>query len=200
MTNEADLLEAQAVLSLRWLARAYAAGVVGMRRIRNTEAASNRAGDAVHGFGVGRRTVEGRLTDISAVTAYVIQKLPKRSMLLKDRVPSSVDGVPVDVVESPPAFVAASLAQPRRTENGGGSDVVVRAGRGIRRAEGASGTVASFCRSTRPNEGGFVFALSNSHVLAGLYGQQGDPICQPSYRRSAQYLPRDRHPMASLRC
>ena len=184
MITEVDLVEAKAALSRGWLERAQAAGVVGMRPLRHRPSAEARAGYSVHGFGIGRKTVKHRVILAPAVTVYVVQKLPRLAIPLASRLPTSIDGVPVDVVESPAAFLTISSGGDAPIRNGalaaGPGQTAVSPGLSTGRLGTPPGTLAACCRSTRPNERGIVLALSNNHVLAALGGQRGDPICQPA--------------------
>src|SRR6185503_16262106 len=74
------------------------------------------AGAVVHGVGVGAKVVAGRTCDAIAVRVYVPEKRAQRHIDRSDRVPRAIDGVPIDVVASPPAYVrsgaVASQQQP----------------------------------------------------------------------------------------
>jgi len=53
----------------------------------------------VVGVGVGLRQVKGKLTDTPALVVMVTQKKPPHELDPEDMLPSSIDGVPVDVQE-----------------------------------------------------------------------------------------------------
>jgi hypothetical protein len=172
-----DLAGASAELASRRLARSLRAGVAGMKRLRSVGEAAARAGCAVHGVGVGPREVLGARTRELAIRAYVVQKLPRRELLLRDRVPASVDGVPVDVVESLPALLsnAGTPATPGKRKPAD----VLESGISVGCEAVPFGTLAAFCRSVRSADGDRVLVLSNHHVLAAPRGRAGDPVFQP---------------------
>ncbi|MCD4672877.1 MAG: hypothetical protein K8R77_09455 [Anaerolineaceae bacterium] len=54
----------------------------------------------VVGLGVGLRQKNGEWTDTVALIVMVKQKLPLESLTADQRIPSEIDGVPVDVQET----------------------------------------------------------------------------------------------------
>lgn len=54
----------------------------------------------VVGLGVGLRQKEGEWTDTVALIVMVKQKLPLESLAADQRIPSEIDGIPVDVQET----------------------------------------------------------------------------------------------------
>jgi len=172
VTTADDFLALKRHLSPCWLTRARRAGVTSMRRTRRTADAVARAGHAVHAVGVGVKRVAGQPTATRALQIYVVQKLPRRMLSRGDRIPASIDGVPVDVVEAPPAFMAAD--RPER-----GACEPMCAGISVGRNGVTFGTLGAFCRSLRPEDDGKTLLLSNRHVLVGHDGAPGDAVFQP---------------------
>jgi hypothetical protein len=148
-------------------------------------AAARRVGDAiaratthVHSIGVGRKLVDDKPTDALCVRVYVTQKLPKKLLPQSARIPSSVAGIPTDVIESPPAFLA--IAPPCSLRKTRGQRPLCP---GISAANAAvnAGTIAALCRSTRAGEEARRFLLGNSHTFADLgAAAPGSAILQPS--------------------
>lgn len=56
--------------------------------------------DNVVGVGYGYKTRGGKPTSIPAIIVYVSQKVPLKQLKPHQRIPSSVEGVPTDVVEA----------------------------------------------------------------------------------------------------
>jgi hypothetical protein len=127
---------------------------------------------ALHAIGVGPKAAAGRQTTTLALRVYVERKLPGRWMSRRERIPSTLDGLPVDVVESPRAFIAADRRERQRCEP-------MCAGISIGRSNVTFGTLGAFCRSLKPDESDRILMLSNRHVLAGRDGAPGDPVFQP---------------------
>lgn len=53
----------------------------------------------VIGLGIGLRTVGGQQTDEIALVVLVSHKVPTSALAVRDRLPSQIEGVPVDVQE-----------------------------------------------------------------------------------------------------
>lgn len=142
-------------------------------------AAVERADRNVHAVGVGRKRVAGSDTDVTAVRLYVAQKLPLSLLTEDNRLPTEINGVPTDVIESPPAFVmgvpACSVDRRLRQRPviGGISSAHVLV---------TAGTLACVCRSTRAGDDpDAVFVLSNNHVYADVdKAAVGDALLQHS--------------------
>jgi hypothetical protein len=178
-----DLIQLRAAIGTPWLTRSLAAGVVAMRRLRGVSDAAGRATHAVHGIGVGPKEVEGRLTPTLAVRVYVVQKLARKSLAPAARLPANLDGHPVDVVESRPAFIRSGSVPPQRRETD-----TLRAGISIGRDGVTFGTLGAICTSLLPEDRGKVLILSNSHVLVGPFGRPGDPVYQPGPGDAGRHL------------
>jgi hypothetical protein len=142
-----------------------------MRRMERLSDAAARAGTSVHGIGVGPKEVLGRRTGELAVRMYVIQKVPRYALRLRDRLPAHLDGIPVDVVECEPCWLNSGKRPPADPVTSGTSTA----------CDGVPyGTVGAFCRSIRTGDDPErTLVLSNNHVLANLKGSPGAPIYQP---------------------
>lgn len=133
----------------------------------------------LHAIGIGRKVVDGKLTDTLSVRFYVTSKLTRR-VLGRNRLPESIDGIPTDVIESPPAYLAvASLCSLRKLrEQRPALGGISGANESI-----AAGTLGARCRSRRPAESLDRFVLANCHTLADLgVAPLGSAIVQPASR------------------
>ena len=172
-----DLLEAKLSLSRKLLAAGAKAKVVGMAAVTRVAVATKAARNNVHAVGVGRKLVNGKSTSTRCVRLYVVQKLAPSALSQRDRLPTKIDGIPTDVIQSPPAFIsitACSSARRRRQRP-------VVAGISAAHRAVTAGTISCFCRSTRPDDpDGAVYVLSNNHVFADVnQAAPGDSLLQP---------------------
>lgn len=129
----------------------------------------------VHGLGIGFKEACGVPTDTLAVRVHVSRKRSRDDVAPQTRIPSFIDGVPIDVVVSPRASLCSSAA-------GGGVGPpagALASGMSVGRDGVPFGTLGAVCMSTRSDEAGQVFVLSNNHVFANMTGQPGDPIFHP---------------------
>lgn len=178
MIESQDLLDAKRVLSTQLLSAGLRGGVVGRTGTLRASAAIAGAGQNVHAVGVGRKIVEGEVTETLCVRVYVVQKLAQSLLPPIFRIPEEVDGIPTDIIESPPAYAAgpASCSVNRRRRqrpvvggiSAGHIDITV-------------GTLGCFCRSkSSDDDTDGVYALSNNHVFADVnQAHPGDPLLQP---------------------
>lgn len=179
-----DALSAKAVMSARHFGEAAERGQ--HQRVwgpaRRVEDAIARAGVQIHAIGIGRKMVANQYTNVPSVRVYVTHKLPTALLPTAARIPDMIDGVPTDVIESPPAFLAAPAlpvcsalrGERQRPVQGGisGASELINAG-----------TLGALCRSTRAGEEGRRFVLGNNHTLADLGAAPvGSAILQPSRR------------------
>lgn len=184
-----DFIKAKQSLSGRLLRAGLRGRVVGMVFARRVSAAVASAGGAVHAVGVGRKVVSGEVTRERCVRIYVAQKVALSLLSPRDRLPEDIDGIPTDVIESPPAFVLAKAARPKRrgakapacSSNRREEQRPVVAGISTAHYDVTAGTIAYFCRSSRhgddPDQ---VHVLSNNHVFADVNNAQaGDDLYQP---------------------
>jgi hypothetical protein len=195
MPTQQELFQAKQVLSASLLRSGLRGGVVAMAAAMRVDEAVAASGRNVHAVGIGRKVVDGKVTAEKCVRVYVVQKIAESLLPPIHRIPEIIDGIPTDVIESPPAFALMAKRRARRT------------GRTVRPSAGApacssrrrreqrpvvagisaghfqitAGTIGYFCRSTRhgddPNH---VYVLSNNHVFADVNrGQPGDDLYQP---------------------
>lgn len=207
MSFTSDLIQAKQVLSARLLRAGLRGGVVTRSRTLSVAAAVAAAGTNVHAVGLGRKEVKGKRTETMAVRLHVVQKLAPSLITPRDRLPEEIDGVPTDVVESPPAFVAVgrrstthakvaeapALATPETSATPATADVPactdqrqanqrpVVAGISTAHHDVTAGTLGYFCRSVRQGDDpAQACVLSNNHIYANLNrAQPGDPLYQP---------------------
>jgi hypothetical protein len=204
MPSKEDILQAKQALSARLLAAGVRNRVMAKRYTTRMREVVAEAGANVHAVGIGRKMVNGQPTDTLAVRIYVIQKVAISALPPRDLLPETLEGIPCDVIESPPAFIlqarkrsASVKAAPAAASAKEESTVTVAAasctddrkkrqrpfvaGISVAHRDVTAGTIGYFCRSTRqgddPND---IFILSNNHVLADVNsGLPGDEIFQP---------------------
>jgi hypothetical protein len=197
MPSPQDLLSAKQALSATLLRAGLRGGVVGMVPALRVHRAVAAADHNVHAVGIGRKVVEGEVTGEQCVRVYVIQKIAESLLPPRDRLPTSVDGIPTDVLESPPAFALATTrrSRARRVEPAPAVAAAaapctldrrkrqrpVSAGISAAHHDVTAGTISYFCRSTRHGDDpSHVFVLSNNHVFANVnQAQAGDDLYQP---------------------
>lgn len=171
MPSQADLLALKKALSKRYLAKATTEAVTTFAAAASVKPAQN-----VVGVGIGTKFVEGEETSTKCVRFYVAQKIGEAALSARQVLPSSVDGIPTDVIVTGKFRMLGTAddnKQKRRPIRPGTSigfefpppkDSFVMAG--------TFGAVVS--------KGDKQFILSNNHVLAenGLIAL-GAPIFQP---------------------
>jgi len=186
MAVSTDLIQAKQVLSSRLLRAGARGQAVNLSySIRVSDAIVSSAHN-VHAVGVGRKIVEGKVTGDAAVRIYVAQKIAPSLLPPRDLLPEAIDGVPTDVIESPPAFLTARKARATAlaqscTDNRRKRQRPVVAGTSAAHQDVTAGTIACFCRSTRHGDDpAKVYVLSNNHVFANVnQAQVGDNLHQP---------------------
>jgi hypothetical protein len=119
MTIPSDVLEAKSSLSRKLLPAGAKAKIVGKAAVMRVAVAAKVARTNVHAVGVGRKLVNGRPTSAPCVRLYVVQKLAPSLLAKRDQLLRRIDGIPTDVIQSPPAFIAIDACSvARRTGNG----------------------------------------------------------------------------------
>ncbi|MBI3654256.1 MAG: hypothetical protein HY231_24780 [Acidobacteria bacterium] len=179
MASKNDVLQAKETLSGRLLRARVRADVVRTRAsIRVAEAVASAASN-IHAVGIGRKIVDGKETKQLCVRIYVVQKLAESLLSAKSAVPAELDGIPTDVIESPPAFIQP--ASPACTLNRKKRQRPVVAGISTAHFQVTAGTLAYFFRSTKTgDDANAVYALSNNHVYADVnQAHLGDALYQP---------------------
>lgn len=126
MPIDPDLLLAKQSLSARLLRAGAQGGVTARAFTRSTTEAISAASHNVHAVGVGRKLVANATTETFAVRLYVVQKLPPSLLPPRDHLPLQIDGIPTDIIESPPAFFTsrrspASRQPSAKTDRVGGN-------------------------------------------------------------------------------
>jgi hypothetical protein len=193
MPTQDDLRQAKQTLSASLLRAGLRGGVVGtMAAVRVSRAIAN-AGQNVHAVGIGRKVVAGEATSSLCVRVYVVQKIAESLLPPVHLIPKKIDGIPTDVIESPPAFILSKKRAGRGAKSRTAATVPacsvhrrdrqrpVVAGISTGHFHITAGTLGYFCRSTRhgddPNH---VFVLSNNHVYADVnQARVGDDLYQP---------------------
>lgn len=193
--NASDLMQAKRTLSSRLLRATLRAKTPGFGPDIRVAAAIASAGQNVHAVGIGYKNVAGQPTKERCVRIYVTQKLGRSLLPPRDRLPSEIDGIPTDVIESPWAYFTAKSSEKTRSSKNPAikaaaencTDMrrnVVRplvAGISAAHVNVTAGTLACFCRSTAlGDEASDIFVLSNNHVLGDTnVARRGDEIYQP---------------------
>lgn len=203
MPTKEEVFAAKKILSTHLLAAAVRNNVLARHYTTRMRDAVVNVGANVHAVGVGRKLVNGRPTNTFAVRLYVTQKFAESAIPPRDLVPKQLEGIPTDVIESPPAFIlrprqkTAVRATPAAASEKSGPPATAAAanctddrqrrqrplvaGISVAHRDVTAGTIAYFCRSTRPGDNpDDVFVLSNNHVLANVnIAAVGDEILQP---------------------
>lgn len=174
-----ELLQAKQALSHRLLRAGLRGRAVGATYTLGVRDAVGGAGGNVHAVGVGRKIVGGEATATEAVRIYVAQKLAPSLLPPRDRLPEEIDGIPTDVIESPPAFLMAEMGDCSAERKNRQRPVV--GGISAAHRDVTAGTISCFCRSTREGDDpSNVYVLSNNHVFANVNGaREGDDLYQP---------------------
>ncbi len=188
MKISADFLEAKKVLSSRLLRAGLRGAVIGMRAANQVSVAATQARANVHAVGIGVKLVAGKATPEPCVRFYVVQKIAPSLLRERDLLPSQVDGLATDVIESPPAYLAAARKKAAvKAVALGCTDLrrkrqrPVIAGISAAHEDVTAGTIGYFCRSTLPGDDpNQIFVLSNNHVFADVNAAvAGDQLFQP---------------------
>lgn len=183
-----NLLQAKQDLSNRLLRPAAGAAVArGFARSVSVAVASASAGSNIHAIGIGRKVVDSQATDTFAIRVFVSQKIALSLLPTASRIPETIDGIPTDVIESPPAFISAvgaavgaSSAQTCSNDRMKRQRPII-AGISAAHFDVTAGTISYFCRSTRPGDDpDSIYVLSNNHVFADVnQAPAGDDLFQP---------------------
>jgi hypothetical protein len=178
MAVSKDLHEAKNILSKRLLGKSVRnlGGIQTLAATRSVAIVERTMTSTVHAVGVGRKVVDGKVTSQRAIRLHVARKLPNSMLPKRARLPESIDGIPTDVIESPPAFISLVCTEQRQKRQR-----PMVAGISVAHEDVTAGTIAYFCRSTKKGDDAeAVFILSNNHVLANTnLGKKGDAVMQP---------------------
>ncbi len=178
MAISKDLHEAKNVLSRRLLGKSVRSltAIQILSETRSVAVVERTLTSTVHAVGVGRKVVDGKVTNQRAIRLHVARKLPNSMLPKRARLPESIDGIPTDVLESPPAFISLVCTDKRQKRQR-----PMVAGISVAHEDVTAGTIAYFCRSTKKSDDReSVFILSNNHVLANVnLSKKGDAVLQP---------------------
>jgi hypothetical protein len=128
----------------------------------------------VHGVGIGRKRVAGKATGLRCVRVHVLQKLAESLIPQRMRIPKEIDGIPTDVVVSPPAYL---LSGPP-CGPGKQQQRPVRPGVGISGPGTTAGTLGCIVRDRGKDPR--TFLLTCSHVLVDRNSSIGEETLQPA--------------------
>jgi hypothetical protein len=142
-------------------------------------AAAREPKPIVHAMGVGRKQVDGKSIGELCIRFYVVKKLTESILSPSARLPESIDGMPTDVIESPPAIAAGNLppcSNKRKTAQRPLIGGISIGHKGI-----TAGTLGYFCTSRlKSDDRKSIYVLSNNHVIANSnMGIKGDAVLQP---------------------
>lgn len=194
MSSSTDLLQAKQTLSARFLRAGLRGNAVRRRATRSVREAMAYAGQNVHAVGLGPKIVNGLPTEDMCVRLYVIQKIAPSLLPPRDRLPETIDGIPTDVIESPPAFISArGRRRAGANERGRAAEAAsctnsrkmkqrpLIGGISSAHFDVTAGTIGYFCRSVLHGDNpSKVYVLSNNHILADLnQAEEGDDLYQP---------------------
>ncbi len=123
------------------------------------------------GIGIGRKFRGGKALSVRAIRFYVERKLPKQGMSKADLLPTAIDGVPTDVIETGRLFAQAPPVARTRLRPARPGCSIGFAGQNFVMA-GTFGAVVT--------DGASRFILSNNHVIANENALAlQSPIYQP---------------------
>jgi hypothetical protein len=135
-------------------------------------AASTNRRENVVGVGVGPKIKHGKRTQTVAVRFYVERKIGLKAIPKADRLPTSIGGVPTDVIETGRFFAQVPVAQQRRRPAKGGNSIGFQ----------GSGFVMAGTLGCLVTDGTNTYLLSNNHVIANENALPlGSPIFQPGF-------------------
>jgi hypothetical protein len=108
----------------------------------------------VHSVAVGPKKTRGKPTGENAILVYVVQKKSLDALHPAEVIPAEIDGVKVDVIESPMATLLVDEADHEPLTGG----IQIQSG-GDHRGEGTLGFIA------QSTDGQKIYAVTNQHVL-----------------------------------
>jgi hypothetical protein len=144
--------------------------------VKNTIASQLMANPNVTGVGVGYKIVKGKRTEEVCIRVYVRKKLPKQELRPEEILPESIEGIPVDVIESRPELLQGGSEPPVEEHRRRRYPLVG----GISIGNLTLGGLGTLGVSVFDNVSGEDMILSNWHVLCGRPDcAVGEPIIQP---------------------
>ncbi len=173
---------AKRALSGRLLSAGIRRGPEAHLMAMSVEAAVANAGANTHAVGIGRKVINGKLTEQICIRVHVQQKIATSLIPPQHLIPAFIDNIPTDVVESAPAMILAPTEGVTETENPKGRMRPILGGVSAAQFEVTAGTLSCICRSTREGDDPSMrYVLSNNHVFADVNrAQLGDQIYQQS--------------------
>lgn len=189
MEKTSDLLQCKQTVSARLLRAGLRGNAVGMKCTNRIKTAVVSMGRNVHAVGIGKKIVDGKVTKTTCVRIFVPQKISASLLSQRDLLPENIDGIPTDIIETPPAFITKKMKKLKKsasstascTDNKRKRQRPVIAGISAAHVDVTAGTIAYFCRSTRHGDDpSKVHVLSNNHVFADVnQANIGDNLYQP---------------------
>ncbi len=133
-------------------------------------AATPASATNVVGVGLGPKITKGSETKRPSIRFYVERKIPLAALSRADLLPSEIDGVPTDVVETGRLYAQVPVARRRLRPAKGGCSVGFQ----------VAGSVMAGTLGCLVTDGTARYLLSNNHVLANENALPlGSPIFQP---------------------
>ena len=124
--------------------------------------------------GIGYKITKGTKTPTLSIVCSVAKKLPASRLSARDMIPTAVNNIPTDVLETGPIRALQSHTAKYRPAPGGVS---------IGHRDITAGTLGCLVKKN-----GQIFILSNNHVLANSNeASPGDPILQPGPYDGGKY-------------
>lgn len=170
-----DLRAAKGVLAARYALGAETSAVARRAAEQRVLAGPDPVGNVV-GLGIGEKVVGNRLAGTLCVKVYVQKRYPLAEVPDRDRIPSTIEGIPTDVEEvgRVRAFQQECSLQRRQRQR--------PAPGGISAGHFAitAGTLGALARDSGREDNGRRYILSNNHVFANSNAAAaGDAIVQP---------------------
>lgn len=140
----------------------------------------------IHAVGTSTKLVHGVDTGCPCVTFHVLEKCSRSKLSREEILPSDIQGIPTDVVQSRQTYFSSSMVDDARSATFERSlrrrqtQRPVCGGISAAHRHVNSGTIACFCRSTSPTAAlSTVYVLSNNHTFAMFNEAKiGDPLYQ----------------------
>jgi hypothetical protein len=133
-------------------------------------AATTSRSTNVVGVGIGPKIRKGKQTKTMSIRFYVEKKVPLKAVPKSDLLPTKVNGVPTDVVETGRLYAQVPIAQTRMRPTLGGCSIGFHDPSFV-----MAGTLGCLVRDPLG-----VYILSNNHVIANENALPiGSPIFQP---------------------
>lgn len=158
MVKREDVHLAKQAVSGRLLRAAMRLGGGAQELTLSVASAVANSGGNAHAIGVGYKDVKGKTSKQLCVRVHVAQQLPKSLFPPQNLIPESIDGIPIDVVESPPAYIMAprkksssraTASSATKVDNPRHKIRLILGGISAAQFEVTAGTIACLCRLVR---------------------------------------------------